>query len=100
MIEWLRRLIAPAWVIRNPFNMLDYDRESDGLPTIEGFYRVKVSGDSESVDGHLIYEYEDYETWAYFTPDNDDSGVFAGDHDEDNYNIFAWCGPFHVRPYG
>lgn len=58
-----------------------------------------VSGDSESIDGHTIYAFDDYETWAYFTPHEEDTGSFAGVHDEDEYTIFAYCGPFNFPEY-
>jgi hypothetical protein len=57
-----------------------------------------TSGDSESIDGHQIYAFDDYETWAYFTPD-EEGGNFVGIHDEDNYVIFAYCGPFVTPPF-
>lgn len=90
---WLRILVAifgPRWQERKD--------ENDNFPDYEGWYRVMVSGDSEQIDGHTIYEFGDYETWAYFTL-HEDGGNFVGVHDEDNYSIFAWCGPMHFAPY-
>jgi hypothetical protein len=68
------------------------------FPTKAGWYRVMVSGDSESIDGHVIYSFEDYETWAYFEP-NEDDGSFRGMHDEDEYTIFAYYGPIVIPQY-
>lgn len=68
-------------------------------PTIAGHYRVMVSGDSEQIDGHTIYAFDDYETWAYFTPNEDDGGNFVGLHDEEDFCIFAYCGPIIFPVY-
>lgn len=73
--------------------------EEKSLPASEGWYRVMVSGDSESIDGHTIYSFDDYETWAYFIPDEDGGGSFSGINDEDENVIFAYCGPFTVPKY-
>jgi hypothetical protein len=72
-------------------------KETD-FPSIEGHYRVMVSGDSEAIDGHTIYAFDDYETWAYFTP-HEDGGSFVGTHDEDEHCIFAYCGPITFPTY-
>jgi hypothetical protein len=68
------------------------------FPEADGWYRVMVSGDSESIDGHTIYSFDDYETWAQFTK-HEDGDSFIGIHDEDEYTIFAFCGPFIIPPY-
>lgn len=68
------------------------------FPEIEGWYRVMVSGDSETIDGHTIYAFDDYETWAQFTK-HEDGESFVGMHDEDEYTIFAYCGPFVIPKY-
>lgn len=74
--------------------------DENQLPTVSGWYRVMVSGDSESIDGHTIYDYPDYETWAWFEYDNDEeTGIFTGSHDEETDMIFAYCGPFEVPKY-
>jgi len=38
-----------------------------GLPMNEGIYWIRVGGDSESVDGQTVYEYEDYTTLGEIT---------------------------------
>jgi hypothetical protein len=69
-------------------------RENDDqIPDKEGWYRVMVSGDSESIDGHVIYSFEDYETWAQFVLYEGEGGAFHGIHDEDTSTIFAYYGP-------
>lgn len=73
-------------------------RSEKDFPEIAGWYRVMVSGDSESIDGHTIYAFDDYETWAQFTK-HEDGGSFAGIHDEDEYVIFAYCGPIIFPAY-
>jgi len=79
------------WVYRN---------NKDVFPTVDGWYRVMVSGDSESIDGHTIYSFDDYETWAqYKSHAPDEGGSFIGSHDEDEYCIFAFCGPITFPPY-
>jgi hypothetical protein len=87
MLDWLRRMLAPRW------RLMEY-----GLPRRPGYYRVMISGDSESLEGHTIYEYSDYETWAYFAID-DENGTFTGVHDEETDMIFAFCGPIAVPPF-
>jgi len=75
------------------------DRDAD-FPTLAGHYRVMVAGDSESIDGHTIYDYPDYETWAWFEPSEDgEGGNFTGTHDEENESIFAYFGPIHVPKF-
>lgn len=86
-----------------------HDRASkDDFPATTGWYRVMISSDSESIDGHQIYAYPDYETWAHFSKaDNDEyedfengyKGMFVGAHDEENDMIFAWYGPFLIPSY-
>ncbi len=68
------------------------------LPEVDGWYRVMVSGASESIDGQTIYSFDDYETWAKFTK-HEDGGSFAGTHDEDEHCIFAFCGPITFPAY-
>ena len=70
-------------------------------PTEPGTYRVMVSGDSKSCDGHTLYEHPDYPTWAEVIEDEDDEGepclAFGqGNHDEEHESFFAYCGPFAI----
>ncbi len=71
-------------------------------------------GDSESIDGHTIYEYGDYPGWAYWNPEVEDSPIdgnvdfrdlvtqvphdayWACEHDEDGESIIAFCGPYFI----
>lgn len=78
------------WITRNDVN--EY-------PIAEGWYRVMVSGDSEQLDGHTIYAFDDYETWAYLSKNGDDEYNFKGEHDEEDFTIFAYCGPYIVPKY-
>lgn len=73
------------------------DRDERGDPTAEGYYRVMIAGDSESIDGHTIYEYGDYPTWAYWHIE-DDTGYFTTEHDESE-GIFAYFGPLIIPDY-
>jgi hypothetical protein len=63
-----------------------------------------VSGDSESIDGHVIYEYADYATWAAADDDEDDEGnpcirFGSGAHDEEPDWFFAYYGPIAIPDY-
>lgn len=70
-------------------------------PTEPGHYRVMISGDSESDDmGGVIYEYGDYETWAWFdAPDADGDPVVRFEHGEEIEWVVAWCGPLRFPEY-
>lgn len=74
------------------------NRETDEAPTKQGLYRIMVSGDSESIDGHTIYLFDDYETWGEWTKD-EEGGSFKGEHDEEDFTIFAYYGPIIIPPY-
>jgi hypothetical protein len=87
---------------------LRWVQEANPVPPAEGWYRVMVGGDSESVDGHTIYEFPDYEQWGYWTPAapeefEDFEGGYKGSwkcmHDEEGEFLFAYCGPFVVPPF-
>lgn len=72
-------------------------------PKEKGTYRVMVSGDSESCDGHTIYDYPDYSTWAEFCDGEDDDGnerleFGQGSHDEEADSFFAYYGPVAPVP--
>lgn len=77
-------------------------RQKPAVPQLEGWYRVMHPGDSDSVDGHTIYDYPDYEDWAYWTPAKPEELEEEGDgykgswttmHDEEGDMIFAYAGP-------
>lgn len=86
-----------------------HDRIShDDYPTTSGWYRVMISGDSESIDGHEIYSYPDYETWAQWIAADpaeyeDFEGGYKGSWQsltgEENESIFAFIGPYNSEPY-
>jgi hypothetical protein len=94
---WLMPLLQPRGVAQRSMRWVQRENK-DCFPTIKGWYRVMVSGDSESIEGHTIYAFDDYETWAQFTP-HEDGGSFVGTHDEDEYTIFAYCGPIVFPEY-
>jgi hypothetical protein len=71
--------------------------ESD-YPIESGLYRVVISGDSEYLDGHCIYSFDDYETWAEYTAD-EDGGSFSCMYDEENISIVAFYGPITIPKY-
>ena len=88
--------------------MKEWIEQTPAIPTEEGWYRVMIHGDSESIDGHTIYDFPDYETWAYWTPADqaeceDFDGGYKGSwmctHDEDGDWVFAYCGPFEFTAY-
>lgn len=90
-------MTAYVWIEQQP-----------AIPSAEGWYRVMHSGDSEYLEGHLIYDFPDYEDWAYWTPASPDEfedfdggykGSWGTQHDEDGDFIFAYCGPFMPPPY-
>jgi len=82
-------------------------------PTEEGWYRVLYSGDSEYLEGHMIYDYDDYQGWAYWNPAREREEVIVGppgwgvlravseecdahwttEHDEEGEFVIAFCGP-------
>lgn len=73
-------------------------------PTEAGVYRVMVSGDSESLDGHTLYEYPDYATWANAIKAETDEGApcvsfGSGTHDEEPESFFAYFGPVPIPAY-
>lgn len=76
-----------------------YDHDApETWPTLPGTYRVMVSGDCESCDGHIIYDYPDYASWAEFGDGEDDEGnerleFGSGEHDEEPDTFFAYYGP-------
>jgi len=72
----------------------DKENENDH-PMIAGWYRVLVAGDSESIDGHKIYDYPDYEEFMFINIDED--GVSGtGPHDEEYEFVIAWYGPLEI----
>jgi hypothetical protein len=78
------------------------------VPPAEGWYAVMHPGDSESIDGHTIYEFGDYQDFARWTPaepdeleDFDDGykGHWMTQHDEDGDGIFAFYGPLLIPAF-
>lgn len=87
----------PEWVLADPDKGLTH-------PEAEGHYFVLFAGDSESVDGHTIYSFDDYTEWAYWHPAQpeeleDFEGGFKGNWSSSSgepESIIAWCGPVRV----
>ncbi len=78
------------WITRNE------DKSND--PIEHGFYAIMVSGDSAYVDGHCVYSFDDYQTFGTFEI-NEDGGSFKGEHDEEDFTIFAYYGPVVIPIY-
>lgn len=55
----------------------------------EGMYWTLISGDSEYVDGHKIYDFPDYTILGRFGLDEDGELLFHGEHDEEKETIIA-----------
>jgi hypothetical protein len=63
-----------------------------------GSYAVMISGDSESVDGQIIYAFDDYMTFASVWIEEGEIQI-APSHDEPVHAIFAWCGPLPIPKF-
>lgn len=85
-------------------------RSSDGAPNPgkAGTYRVVIGGDSETCDGHVIYDYPDYESWATWFPAEEDEyedfdGGYKGhwycQYDEEGEWIIAYYGPIEIPAF-
>jgi hypothetical protein len=73
-------------------------------PIEKGLYAVMVSGDSDYEDGHCVYAYDDYQTFATvleLDPEDGEEGIisFVGQHDETEDTIFAYYGPIIIPKY-
>lgn len=74
-------------VMENTNEWINVNDEST-WPTENGLYEVEIAGDSESMDGHTLYEYPDYKTTMKIFVEHEDgektiSGF--GEHDEEWY---------------
>lgn len=87
---------------------MQWIEQQPAVPEKEGWYRVMHHGDSESIDGHVVYAFDDYEGWAYWTPASpdeleDDEDGYEGSwncvHDEESEFIFAYLGPFEFESF-
>lgn len=78
------------WITRND--------DKTNNPTEPGLYAIMVSGDSEYIEGHLVYAFDDYQTFGKFIID-ENGGGFEGEHDEGDFTIFAYFGPIIIPPY-
>jgi len=95
--EALGRRVAPEWVRTS----------TQEYPDDAGWYAVLLPGDSESEDGHTIYDYPDFVTFAQFYPPVQEP---PGQETEEPIptwvsfdgleGMIAWCGPFNVPPIG
>lgn len=90
---------VPPWV--------HYTEEAPN-PTEPGLYLIRQAGDSESIDGHVIYDYPDYEEFAEWAPAKpeefeDFEGGYKGQWGNvmtgETEGVIAWCGPIHLPPY-
>ena len=75
-----------------------YGKSEGPLPTEPGQYKVLISGDSEQVDGYVIYEFADYETWVRICFDEGEPELMYFDAwgDECVETMLAWYGPVDV----
>lgn len=98
LLEKARDGLGLKWVTRT---------DEHSHPTETGWYRVAISGDEERLDGHVLYSFGDYETFAFFTAAEahereDFPGGYQGNfdcvHDESDESIFAYCGPIVFPP--
>ncbi len=96
---------------------LKWIKEHPAHPSVEGWYRVMHPGDSDSIDGHTLYEYGDYPGWAYWQPERPAESIVAFEgkvtvtalgvdeahwiceHDEDGEGIFAYYGPITIPEF-
>ena len=73
------------------------------LPTEMGHYRILVAGDSESIDGHTIYDFPDYETWCEVLSVEEEEGKPYLEtnfmHGEEWEFVVAWYGPVEVPTF-
>lgn len=76
------------------WHKLEWDDETTH-PKENGLYAVWVHGDSEYVDGHCIYDFLDYWTFATYTNTDTELG-FVGQHDEEPETMYAWYGPIVI----
>lgn len=83
-------------------------KQKNPVPEKEGWYVVMISGDSESIDGHTIYDFPDYETFAYWKPADDSEleefengykGSWRFMHDEEADTAFAYYGPIEFPAF-
>jgi hypothetical protein len=75
----------------------DWENEAT-RPTVAGSYAVMISGDSASVDGHVLYDFPDYQTFASVWVEEGEVQI-APSHDEPAHTIFAWCGPLPIPKF-
>ncbi len=63
-----------GWITTNPDN-----HELKLWPLVPGMYWVIFRGDSESIDWHTLYDYDDYRGIFEIRGHDEDSGVPFGD---------------------
>jgi len=82
--------------------------QEPAVPSVEGWYRVMLPGDSESMDGFTLYEFPDYETWGYWSPASPEEYEDFADGYKGSWTVemgepdglFAYAGPIAVpTPY-
>lgn len=88
----------PQWITQN-----------NPAPKEPGMYAVMIKGDRETIDGHVIYDFPEYQTFGQWTPAKPDElenfegghkGSWHCCHDEEATTIFAYYGPLKIPPYG
>jgi hypothetical protein len=73
-------------------------------PTVPGQYMATIKGDSEAIDGHVIYSFDAYQTLVTvgeIDPDDGEDGSISisGPHDETQDFVIALCGPLRIPDY-
>jgi hypothetical protein len=73
-----------------------YDHEDPSThPTEPGTYAAMIAGDSESIDGHEIYCYPDFQAWAEVFIDDGELRVTL-DYDQPVEALMALYGPIII----
>lgn len=76
-----------------------FDHKDKATWPIEvGVYAVMVKGDSEYLDGHCIYSFDDYQTFADCEV-NEEGYILKGYHDEEAEFMFAYYGPIIIPKF-
>jgi hypothetical protein len=72
--------------------MMSEWENADTLPTESGLYWVHIPGDREYLEGHLLYDYDDYIVLMNITVEDDEvhGSNYFGCGDESLYEVTAW----------
>lgn len=90
----------------NPPEWVFPDDPKTAHPEAEGRYTVLLAGDSETCDGHTLYDYPDYQdvgVWHRAPPEDfeDFEGGFKGNWQVpygEGEDVIGWCGPLPDYP--